>query len=75
MPLFPGIGVSVSSLSPKSISFLRIKFPYYSTSFWSIRQPVHTRFSKKSLWIGLRHYYEKKKASIIVCLPFHDFYK
>ncbi|AAK74705.1 hypothetical protein CGSSp9BS68_06590 [Streptococcus pneumoniae SP9-BS68] len=40
MPLFPGMGVSVSSLSPKSISFLRIKFPYYSTSFWPIRQPL-----------------------------------
>ncbi|MQP97184.1 hypothetical protein GEZ92_09415 [Streptococcus mitis] len=63
MPLFPGMGVSVSSLSPKSISFLRIKFPYYSTSFWPIRQPLHTRFSKKSLWIGLGILIERKRQA------------
>ncbi|NIB88101.1 hypothetical protein EKA98_02745 [Streptococcus pseudopneumoniae] len=75
MPLFPGMGVSVSSLSPKSISFLRIKFPYYSTSFCPIRQPLHTRFSKKSLWVGLGYHYRKKKVSTISYLPFHNFYK
>ncbi|TPE40437.1 hypothetical protein FJR77_04005 [Streptococcus shenyangsis] len=75
MPLFPGMGVSVSSLSPKSISFLRIKFPYYSTSFWPIRQPLHTRFSKKGLSIGWGYHYSLKKASTVFCLPFHDFYK